>query len=87
MSDTGDPDVVYSDHYERIALPVLCLVGGRDRIANAGVTNDVFFQRIRSTDKQFLLFEELAHGEFGVAPVTCELVYPPILAWLRARAQ
>jgi len=87
VSDTGAPDVVYSDHYERIALPTLCIAGGRDRIANAGVTNAMFFQRIRSADKEFLLFEDLAHGEFGVAPVTCERAYPPVLAWLRARAQ
>jgi hypothetical protein len=47
----------------------------------------VFFQRIASADKEFVLFEELAHGEFGVAPVTCELAYPPILAWLHKHAQ
>jgi pimeloyl-ACP methyl ester carboxylesterase len=82
VSDTGAPDVVYSDHYDRITLPVLCTAGGRDRIANAGVANEVFFQRIRSADKQFLLFEELSHGEFGLAPITCKRVYPPILAWL-----
>jgi pimeloyl-ACP methyl ester carboxylesterase len=87
VSDTGAPDVVYSDHYERIVLPALCTAGGRDRIANAGVTNELFFQRIRSADKEFVLFEELAHGEFGVAPVTCELAYPPILAWLHKHAQ
>jgi len=87
VSDTGTPDVVYSDQYERIALPALCIAGGRDRIANAGVTNEAFFRRIRSADKQFLLFKEHAHGEFGIAPVTCERAYPPILAWLRAHAR
>jgi len=87
VSDTGLPDVVYSDHYERIALPALCLAGGRDRIANATVMKQAFFERMRSADKQFLLFESLSHGEFGVAPITCELVYPHILEWLRAHAE
>jgi pimeloyl-ACP methyl ester carboxylesterase len=83
VSDTGSPDVVYSDHYEQIALPLLCLAGGRDRIANATVTKEVFFQRVRSADKQFILFDQLSHGEFSTAPISCELVYPPILDWLR----
>jgi hypothetical protein len=64
----------------------LCLVGGRDRIANAAVTKEVFFQRVQSADKKFLLFSSLSHGEFGIAPITCELVYPPILDWVRAHA-
>jgi pimeloyl-ACP methyl ester carboxylesterase len=87
VSDTGSPDVVYSDHYEQIELPLLCIVGGRDRIANATVTQEVFFQRVRSADKQFLLFSSLSHGEFGIAPISCELVYPPILDWLHAHAE
>jgi pimeloyl-ACP methyl ester carboxylesterase len=86
VSDTGLPDVVYSNHYERIVLPALCIAGGRDRIANATVMKEAFFDRIRSADKQFLPFESLSHGEFGVAPITCELLYPRILDWLRAHA-
>jgi len=86
VSDTDLPGVVYSDHYERISLPALCIAGGRDRVANATVMKEAFFERIRSADKQFLPFESLSHGEFGLAPITCELVYPHILQWLRARA-
>jgi pimeloyl-ACP methyl ester carboxylesterase len=86
VSDTGSPGVVYSDHYERIVLPLLCIAGGRDRIANAAVMKDAFFERVRSADKQFLLFEHLSHGEFGIAPISCELVYPRIVEWLRLHA-
>jgi pimeloyl-ACP methyl ester carboxylesterase len=87
VSDSGEPELIYSDHYEHIALPSLCIAGGRDRIANAAIMREAFYERIRSTDKQFLLFEALAHGEFEVAPVACEWVHPRILEWLESRAK
>ena len=85
VSVLGAPDHVYSDHYDLIGVPTLVLHGGRDRIANADVTREVFFERIRARDKDFRLYEGLAHGEIEAAPVGVERVYPDILAWLEAR--
>jgi pimeloyl-ACP methyl ester carboxylesterase len=85
VSALGRPDHVYSDHYETIELPTLVVQGGRDRIANAALTRRAFFHRIRAVDKQFLLFEEIAHGELEAAPVAAERVYPQIWSWLDAR--
>jgi alpha-beta hydrolase superfamily lysophospholipase len=85
VSDTGTPDHVYSDYYELIELPTLVVQGGRDRIANADVTRTAFYDRIRATDKQFLLYGQIAHGELEAAPVASEKVYPEILAWLNTR--
>ena len=87
VSALGSPDHVYSDHYGLVELPTLVLQGGRDRIANAGVTREAFFDRIEAADKEFLLYDEIAHGEIEAAPVASEKVYPAILAWLNARAR
>ncbi|MCK4340370.1 MAG: alpha/beta fold hydrolase [Phycisphaerae bacterium] len=85
VSALGSPDHVYSDHYELVELPTLVLHGGRDRIANADVTRTAFFERIRSADKEFLLYEDLAHGEIEAAPGSCRRIFPTIVAWLNAR--
>lgn len=85
VSALGAPDHVYSDHYDMIACPTLVIVGGRDRIASAEVTRELFFDRIRSSDRAFKLYESIAHGEFEYAPIASETVYPEILAWLAAR--
>jgi pimeloyl-ACP methyl ester carboxylesterase len=82
----GEPPHVYSDHYEQITLPLLVIAGGRDRIAHAGVTRDVFFDRCRAEDRTFLLFEDVSHGEFEAAPVATARVFPPLLEWLATRA-
>jgi pimeloyl-ACP methyl ester carboxylesterase len=85
VSALGTPDHVYSEHYENIELPTLVIVGGEDRIANADVNHEVFFERIRSSDKTFRNFEELAHGDFEFAPVACERVFPLISSWIADR--
>ncbi len=85
LSGLGSPDHVYSEHYHHIELPALVIVGGEDRIANADVTREVFFENIRSADKTFHNFEGLAHGDFEYAPVACERVYPLISAWITDR--
>lgn len=92
MSAVGEPKHVYSEHYDRITLPVLVLLGERDRIANARVTREVFHERVRSEDRTCLVFAEMSHGEFEAAPMATELVYPRILDWIihrdsRARGQ
>ncbi|HQL54388.1 MAG: alpha/beta fold hydrolase [Phycisphaerae bacterium] len=84
VSGFGPPDHVYSDHYECVTLPTLVVQGGRDRIANADVVRREFFERISATDKQYLFYEEIAHGELEAAPVASERVYPEIRAWLDA---
>ncbi len=85
VSALGAPRHIYSDHYANVTAPTLVIAGGCDRIANAGVTREVFFEKIRSTDKTFHLFEEIAHGEFEAAPVACQRVYPRIKSWLDER--
>lgn len=85
VSGLGEPDHVYSDHYHHIELPVLVIVGGQDRVANAAVTRSVFFERVSSTDKTFREFPELAHGDFEYAPVACKQVYPLIASWIADR--
>lgn len=82
VSLRGDPPHVYSDHYESIVAPLLVLAGGRDRIAHPDVTRSAFFERVRSADREMLVFPEMAHGEFEAAPIACERVYPRIAAWL-----
>ncbi len=86
VSALGAPDCAYSEHYAHLALPVLTIVGGRDRIANAEVTRTVFHERIASNDKQWLLFEDMAHGEFEYSPAATERVYPAMMEWIRARS-
>jgi pimeloyl-ACP methyl ester carboxylesterase len=85
VSLLGTPEHVYSEHYEKIELPSLVVAGGRDRIANAAVTREAFYDRITSSDKRFLLYDEIAHGEFEAAPIACERVYPEIAAWVNER--
>ncbi|RMF77715.1 MAG: alpha/beta fold hydrolase [Planctomycetota bacterium] len=85
VSGVGDPPYVYSDHYDRIACPVLLILGGRDRIANAEICREVFYDRIRSEDREIHVFDDIAHGDFEYAPVACEKVYPLICDWLERR--
>ena len=85
VSALGTPDHVYSEHYANIELPALVIVGSEDRIANADVNREVFFERIRSADKTFRNFEGLAHGDFEFAPVACERVFPLISSWIADR--
>lgn len=85
VSELGVEDYVYSDHYDAITLPTLVIAGGRDRIANAGVVRDAFYERISSEDKEFLLFDDIAHGEFEAAPVATRVVYPEIIRWIAGR--
>jgi pimeloyl-ACP methyl ester carboxylesterase len=85
ISAIGTPDHVYSDHYDQIAVPALVIVGGRDRIANADITREVLFDRLGSPDKSFLLFDDLAHGEFEYSPAASERVYPQIVEWISGR--
>lgn len=85
VSGIGQPDHVYSDHYDNIECPLLLLSGGKDRIANADVARKVFFEQIHSTDRTLEEFSEIAHGEFEWAPVACEKVYPLVLDWLARR--
>lgn len=85
VSALGSPPHVYSDHYHLIDLPTLVLAGGRDRIANAEVAREAFFERIAAADRTFALFEDFGHGEFEAAPAACERVYPVIVRWLEER--
>jgi pimeloyl-ACP methyl ester carboxylesterase len=85
VSALGTPDHVYSEHYENIELPTLVIVGDEDRIANADVNREVFFERIRSVDKTFRNFAGLAHGDFEFAPVARERVFPLISSWIADR--
>jgi pimeloyl-ACP methyl ester carboxylesterase len=85
VSWLGDPDYVYSDHYHLVELPTLVLQGARDRIANPGLTRKAFFDVIPARDKQFMLFDEIAHGELEAAPIASERAYPRAIEWLEAR--
>lgn len=85
VSALGAPDHVYADHYARIELPTLLVLGGRDRIANAATTRAVFFEKIAAPDKTLKFYADIAHGEFEAAPVAFEKVYPDVHAWLAAR--
>jgi len=85
VSDTGSPDHVYSDHYHLVEAPTLVVQGARDRIANATFTRSAFYDRIVTRDKEFLLDDDIAHGEIEAAPVACERLYPAIVQWVQAR--
>ncbi|GMU81677.1 MAG: hypothetical protein AMXMBFR47_15480 [Planctomycetota bacterium] len=85
VSSLGTPDHVYSEHYDLIESPVFVIAGGRDHIASAETTRTVFFDRVRTADRTFQLFETMSHGEFEYAPIATERVYPQILEWIRAR--
>lgn len=85
VSALGEPDHVYSDHYDLVTAPTLLVLGGKDRIANADVTREAFFEKITSNDKMLQFYEEIAHGEFEAAPIAFEKVYPEIRSWFGAR--
>ena len=85
VSGLGEPVYVYSEHYDRITCPVLLVLGGRDRIANAEICREVFFDRVSSGDKDVHVFDEIAHGDFEYAPIACEKVYPIICDWIAQR--
>ncbi len=87
VSSLGAVEHVYSDHYDMIERPVLLVLGGRDRIANADVTRQVFFERISSTDKEIRVYDSIAHGEFEYAPAACEQVYPEVSKWIASRTK
>jgi pimeloyl-ACP methyl ester carboxylesterase len=87
ISGLGQPDHVYSDHYQNIECSLLLLSGGQDRIANADVAREAFFEQIRSQDKTLEGFPEIAHGEFEWSPIACEKVYPLIHNWIARRAE
>ncbi|MBK8913957.1 MAG: alpha/beta fold hydrolase [Phycisphaerales bacterium] len=82
VSGLGAPPVSYSDAYPRIRAPLLVVIGGRDRIANAEVVRTDFFERVSSEDKRLLRFPDLAHGDFEYAPRAYSEVYPGIMAWV-----
>lgn len=86
LSTLGHPDHVYSDHYHLIAAPALILAGGRDRIASAAVLREDFVERIASSDKTFVVLEDMAHGEIQASPAGSQRVYPLIQTWLLERA-
>jgi alpha-beta hydrolase superfamily lysophospholipase len=86
VSGRGEPPLRYSDHYSRFASPLMLVLGGRDRIANADVVQEDFFAQVGSADKQVEVFADLAHGEFEYAPRAYRQVYPRIIAWLAERA-
>jgi alpha-beta hydrolase superfamily lysophospholipase len=85
VSALGRPPHVYSDHYHLVELPALVVAGGRDRIANAEVAREAFFEKLAAADRTFVLFEDFGHGEFEAAPAACERVYPVIVRWLEER--
>ncbi len=85
ISLLGQPDHIYSDHYDLVEVSTLVVHGGRDRIANPDVTRKLFFDRIPALDKHHLLIDELAHGEIEATPLATEKIYPEILDWLDNR--
>lgn len=85
VSGLGSVEHDYVANYPQITLPALVVTGGRDRIANAEVTREVFFDRISSTDKTWQYHPDIGHGEFEAAPIACAEVYPRISAWLAER--
>lgn len=87
VSALGAPDHAYSDHYNEVVLPTLIVAGARDRIAHAETTREAFFDVIRSRDKTFRTYDDMGHGEFSMAPIAAERVFPEIVSWLSERAQ
>lgn len=85
VSALGAADHDYAAHYDRIRSPLLTIAGGRDRIACAPVIREAFHERIASADKTYLLYDDIAHGEFEYSQAACERVYPEIVAWITAR--
>lgn len=86
VSARGAVDHHYSEHYHQIALPLLVVAGGRDRIANAVISREVLFDRVASSDKEFMLFDEIAHGEFEYSPLAMRSVYPRLIEWIERRS-
>lgn len=86
VSWRSEPKCIYSDHYPNVSLPILLLLGGRDRIANAEIGREFFFERISAQDKTIRVYENMAHGEFEAAPIATTEVFPPLIAWLSERA-
>ena len=87
VSALGDVRHIYSDHYQQIVAPTLVLAGGRDRIANPEVTRSAFYEHIRSQEREFRLFDEIAHGELEAAPLACQQVYPGVIEWIERRTR
>ncbi len=85
VSGLGSPAYDYTHGYPRIHCPLLLVSGGRDKIANAQVTREVFYDRIASADRTHLHYPEIAHGEFEWAEIACRQVYPQIIDWLQHR--
>lgn len=86
VSAIGTVDHHYAEHYHHIALPLLAVAGGRDRIANAQVIRELLVDRAASRDKEFMLFDPIAHGEFEYSPVAMRVVYPRLIEWIQRRA-
>ena len=86
VSALGSPDHDYAAHYSLIDLPLVVVIGGRDRIANAEMTREGFFDVVKSQDKSFWLFEKIGHGELTAAPLSYETIYPRIVEWIDRRA-
>ena len=85
VSGLGDPGLVYSDFYARINVPLLLVSGGRDRVANAEIGREVFFNTVAAVDKFELFLPDFGHGEYSATPAGCERVYPRIVSWLKER--
>lgn len=85
VSELSDPEHVYSDYYHLIDLPTLVVQGGRDRIANAEITRQHYFEVIRSSDKEWLFDKDIAHGEIEAAPIASQRLYPHIVQWIVRR--
>lgn len=85
VSGLESDEYVYSEHYGRIEAPLLLLLGGKDRIANAQIVRDVFYDRVRSADKTIHVFPRIAHGDFEWALIAAERVYPIVCDWLTQR--
>jgi pimeloyl-ACP methyl ester carboxylesterase len=82
VSGLGSTDHDYPSAYPLINVPTQVLMGGCDNVAHAGVTREVFFDRIASDRKEFHLFEDYAHGDCEYAASAPERVYPLVVDWL-----
>jgi alpha-beta hydrolase superfamily lysophospholipase len=68
---------------ERFTLPLLCLVGDADRVADPDVTAD-FVRRAGSADKTLKVYPSLRHELLREAGR--ETIFQDILDWVRARS-
>jgi len=64
-------------------LPLLLLAGGADPIADPSVSRQ-FFERVGSTDKQFILHESCRHEL--LRDTIRETIFEQILTWMKSRA-